>query len=168
MIQQMRAFLIQADGPFTMHYRVNAGPLPAYHWINDPEQGGGRILGEMCHFVDLLSFLCSASPVVVQARGVTSPGGQDVVASIEFEDGSLGTISYLCNGDRTFSKERVEVFGFGCVAVLDDFRRLELVRHGKKQSFHSWLRQDKGHAAGWHAFADVHHSLNRFSEPLVS
>ncbi len=154
MVRGMKAFVTKSGGPFTMHYRVNAGPLPADHWINDPEQGGGRILGEMCHFVDLLSFLCGATPAVVQARGLASPGGQDVVASIEFEDGSLGTISYLCNGDRTFSKERVEVFGGGCVAVLDDFRRLELVRHGKKQSFHSRLRQDKGHAAGWHAFAE--------------
>jgi predicted dehydrogenase/threonine dehydrogenase-like Zn-dependent dehydrogenase len=154
MAQRIEAFLAQAGGPFTMHYRVNAGPLPADHWINDPEQGGGRIRGEMCHFVDLLSFLCGAPPATVQARGLPSPGGQDVVASIEFENGSLGTISYLCTGDRTFSKERVEVFGAGCVAVLDDFRRLELVRHGKKQTFHSWLRQDKGHAAGWHAFAE--------------
>jgi predicted dehydrogenase/threonine dehydrogenase-like Zn-dependent dehydrogenase len=153
MVQPMKMFLAQAGGPFTMHYRVNAGPLPADHWINDPEQGGGRILGEMCHFVDLLSFLCGSPPVTVQARGLSFDGEQDVVASIEFENGSLGTISYLCNGDRTFSKERVEVFGAGCVAVLDDFRRLELVRHGKKQWFHSWLRQDKGHAAGWDAFA---------------
>ncbi len=154
MVQRMKAFLAQAGGPFTMHYRVNAGQLPADHWINDPEQGGGRVLGEMCHFVDLLSFLCSAPPVAVQARGLSSSGGQDVVASIEFENGWLGTISYACNGDRTFSKERVEAFGAGCVAVLDDFRHLELVRHGKKQSFHSWLRQDKGHAAEWNAFAE--------------
>lgn len=154
MVQRMKAFLAAAGGPFTMHYRVNAGPLAADHWINDPEQGGGRILGEMCHFVDLLSSLSDASPVAVQARGLLSSGGQDVVASIEYENGSLGTISYVCNGDRTFSKERLEVFGAGCVAVLDDFRRLELVRHGKKQSFHSWLRQDKGHTAEWNAFAE--------------
>jgi predicted dehydrogenase len=73
---------------------------------------------------------------------------------VEFDNGSLGTVSYLCSGDRAFSKERVETFGAGCVAVLDDFRQLELVRHGKKKSFRSWLRQDKGHAAEWQAFSE--------------
>jgi predicted dehydrogenase len=155
MAQRMKAFLKQNSVPFAMHYRVNAGPLPNDHWINDPEQGGGRILGEMCHFVDFLSFLCGASPVSVQARSLPAPGAeQDVVASIEFDNGSIGTISYLVNGDRAFSKERVEVFGGGSVAVLDDFRRLEFVRHGKKATSRSWLRQDKGHAAEWRAFSE--------------
>jgi predicted dehydrogenase/NADPH:quinone reductase-like Zn-dependent oxidoreductase len=154
MARQMKKFLATAGGPFTMHYRVNAGLLPKDHWINDPEQGGGRILGEVCHFVDFLSFVCEAAPHTVRARSV--PAGvseQDVAITIEFTDGSLGTISYICNGDRTFSKERVEIFGSGCVAVLDDFRWLELVRRGRKQVFRSWLKQDKGHAAEWAAFA---------------
>jgi len=76
------------------------------------------------------------------------------VVAIEFGDGSEATIHYVASGDRSFSKERVEIFGGGCVAVLDDFRRLELVRHGKKQTFRSWLKQDKGHRAEWQAFAD--------------
>ena len=151
---RMKAFLDQTRGPFVLHYRVNAGPLPNDHWINDPEQGGGRILGEMCHFVDLLSFLSGAMPIAVNAQGLSLPGGQDAVASIEFENGSLGTISYLCNGDRAFSKERIEAFGSGGVAVLDDFRRLELVRHGEAQVYRSWLRQDKGHTAEWWAFSE--------------
>jgi predicted dehydrogenase/threonine dehydrogenase-like Zn-dependent dehydrogenase len=154
MIQQMRAFLEQADGRFTMHYRVNAGPLPPDHWINDPEQGGGRILGEMCHFVDLLSFICASSPISVQAIGAPSPSGHDVTVIIEFANGSIGTITYVCNGDRAFSKERVEVFRGGSVAALDDFRRLDLIRHGKKKTFHSRMRQDKGHKSEWRAFAD--------------
>lgn len=154
MAVRMKQFLARAGGRFTMNYRVNAGPLPADHWINDPEQGGGRIIGEVCHFVDFLSFLSGASPIAVQARCSPSEAGdQDVVVSIEFADGSLGTITYVCSGDRAFSKERVEVFGSGCVAVLDDFRRLDLVRHGTKKSFRSWLRQDKGHAGEWQAFA---------------
>jgi predicted dehydrogenase/threonine dehydrogenase-like Zn-dependent dehydrogenase len=155
MARRMKSFIADAGGPFTMHYRVNAGTLPCDHWINDPEQGGGRILGEASHFVDFLSFLCGASPVSVHARSLASLGSeQDVVASLEFDDGSLGTISYLCHGDRAFSKERVEVFGAGCVAVLDDFRQLALVRHGKKKSSRAWLRQDKGHAAQWRAFSE--------------
>jgi predicted dehydrogenase/threonine dehydrogenase-like Zn-dependent dehydrogenase len=152
---RMKRFLKQVNGPFTMHYRVNAGPLPKDHWINDPEQGGGRILGEVCHFVDFLSFICDAAPHAVQARSVQAgPSEQNVAITIEFTDGSLGTISYVCNGDRTFSKERLEIFGGGCAAVLDDFRRLELVLHGRKQVFRSWLKQDKGHAAEWTAFSE--------------
>jgi predicted dehydrogenase/threonine dehydrogenase-like Zn-dependent dehydrogenase len=154
MIRQLRAFLAQAAGPFTMNYRVNAGPLPPEHWLNDPEQGGGRILGEMCHFVDLLSFICASSSISVQARGTSSSRGQDVTATIEFANGSVGTITYVCNGDHAFSKERIEVFRGGTVAALDDFRRLDLIRHGKKKTFHSRLRQDKGHRSEWLAFAE--------------
>jgi predicted dehydrogenase/threonine dehydrogenase-like Zn-dependent dehydrogenase len=155
MARRMKSFLEQVNSPFAMHYRVNAGPLPKDHWINDPEQGRGRILGEVCHFVDFLSFICGAAPHTVHARSVSPEGGEQSVAiTIEFADGSLGNISYVCNGDRTFSKERVEMFGGGCVAVLDDFRRLELVRHGSKRIFRSWLKQDKGHAAEWAAFSE--------------
>ena len=155
MARQIKKFLATAGGPFSMHYRVNAGALPQDHWTTDPEQGGGRILGEVCHFVDFLSFISGAAPRAVHARIVPAGGAaQDVAITIEFADGSLGMISYICNGDRVFAKERIEVFGGGCVAVLDDFRRLELVRHGRKQVFRSWLKQDKGHAPEWAAFAD--------------
>lgn len=154
MAVQMKAFLAQAGGPFSMHYRVNAGPLPKDHWINDSEQGGGRILGEVCHFVDFFCFMSGASPTAVSARSVANPRGEhDVIAALDFSDGSSGVISYLCNGDRAFSKERVEIFGGGCAAVLEDFRRLELCRRGHKQIFRSWMKQDKGHVAEWQAFA---------------
>jgi predicted dehydrogenase/threonine dehydrogenase-like Zn-dependent dehydrogenase len=154
MARRMKDFLSKSASPFTMHYRVNAGALPKDHWIEDPEQGGGRILGEVCHFVDFLSFLCGAPPTAVSARSLNSPSGQDLIASLEFADGSQGTISYLCSGDRAFSKERVEVFGGGSVAVLDDFRHLDLVRRGRKASSRSWLKQDKGHTAEWKAFCE--------------
>ena len=155
MAQQMQSFLRQTASPLIMHYRVNAGALPKDHWINDPEQGGGRILGEVCHFVDFLSFLCAAPPISVSANNYLSVSEDpNAVISIEFADGSLGTIHYACNGDRTYSKERVEVFGGGRVAVLDDFRRLDLVRHGRRQSFRSLLKQDKGHRGEWKALAE--------------
>jgi len=155
MAQRMRAFLAQAGGPFIMHYRINAGTVPRDHWINDPEQGGGRILGEVCHFVDFLSFLSGSQPVFVHAKAVpSSQDEQDVVVTLEFANGWLGTISYICSGDRAYSKERVEVFGCGRAAVLDDFRRLDLVRHGKTKTSRSWLHQDKGHAPEWRAFSE--------------
>jgi predicted dehydrogenase/threonine dehydrogenase-like Zn-dependent dehydrogenase len=153
---KMRAFLKQIQEPLALHYRVNAGFILRDHWVNDPEQGGGRILGEVCHFVDFLTFLAGALPIEVQARSVSSLeqySDDNVIISLRFANGSQGTISYLANGDRSYSKERVEVFGGGAVAVLEDFRRLELVRHGRKQAFHSRLRQDKGHLAEMEAFA---------------
>lgn len=154
MARELKQFLGRPASPLIMHYRVNAGALPKDHWINDPEQGGGRIVGEVCHFVDFLSFLCGAAPVTVQANGFCSGEDQNAVISLEFCDGSLGTIHYACNGDRAFSKERVEIFANSCAAVLDDFRRLDLVRHGKKESMRSWFKQDKGHVAEWQAFAE--------------
>ena len=154
MTQMMKTFLRQANSPLVMHYRVNAGLLPKDHWINDSEQGGGRIIGEVCHFVDFLSFVCGAPPVSLHASGFESSDDQNAVISLEFGDGSVGTIHYACNGDRAYSKERVEVFGGGCVAVIEDFRRLDLVRHGKKKTLRPRLTQDKGHAAEWQAFAE--------------
>jgi predicted dehydrogenase/threonine dehydrogenase-like Zn-dependent dehydrogenase len=152
---KMRAFLKQVQEPLALHYRVNAGFIARDHWVNDPEQGGGRILGEVCHFVDFLTFLAGALPVEVQARSVTTleSSGDNVIVSLRFANGSQGTISYLSSGDRSFSKERVEVFGGGAVAVLDDFRRMELVRHGRKQIFRSRFHQDKGHRGELEAFA---------------
>ena len=154
--QRMKAFLRQVHEPLALHYRVNAGFIAADDWVNDSSQGGGRILGEVCHFVDFLSFLIGAPPVKVETRSLTNPGkysADNVVISLHFPEGSQGTVTYVANGDSSYSKERVEVFGGGAVAALEDFRRLELVRHGRKQIFRSLLHQDKGHCAEWQAFA---------------
>jgi predicted dehydrogenase len=94
--------------------------------------------------------------VEVETHSLPNPGqysNDNIVCSLRFADGSHGTISYLANGDKSYSKERIEVFGGGSVAVLDDFRQLELVRGGKKRVFRSLLRQDKGHRGEWEAFA---------------
>ncbi|HXJ89094.1 MAG TPA: bi-domain-containing oxidoreductase [Candidatus Binatia bacterium] len=155
MVQRLRKFLESISEPLALHYRVNAGYLPLDHWLNDREQGGGRILGEACHFVDLLMFLAGSSIVEVAARPVgSSPrySADNVLISLRFANGSEGTISYLSNGDRSFSKERIEIFGGGSTAVLDDFRRLELIRNGRKEIIHSRWRQDKGHRAEWVEF----------------
>jgi predicted dehydrogenase/threonine dehydrogenase-like Zn-dependent dehydrogenase len=149
----MKAFVKEIQEPLAMHYRVNAGSLHPDHWVNDPQQGGGRILGEVCHFVDFLSFLAGAPPSRVCASAVGAVAAEDHLGiSLEFANGSQGTISYLTNGDKSYSKERVEVFGGGRVAVLEDFRRLELVTQGRKRVFRSLLRQDKGHSGEWKAF----------------
>ena len=158
MAVQLRKFLSENHEPLAIHYRVNAGYIPADHWVNDPEQGGGRILGEVCHFVDFLCFLAGACPVEVQAQTVGNPGQysmDNVVATLKFANGTLGTISYLANGDKSASKERIEVFGGGSVAILEDFRRLELVRNGRKQITRARFGQDKGHKAEMQAFVDA-------------
>jgi predicted dehydrogenase/threonine dehydrogenase-like Zn-dependent dehydrogenase len=158
MAVQLKQFLSENHEQLAIHYRVNAGYIPADHWVNDPEQGGGRILGEVCHFVDFLCYLAGACPTEVQAQTVGNPGQysmDNVVASLKFASGTLGTISYLANGDKSASKERVEVFGGGSVAILEDFRRLELVRNGRKQITRARWGQDKGHRAEMQAFVDA-------------
>ena len=155
---KMKEFFKDIHEPLALHYRINAGFIPADHWLNDPEQGGGRLIGEACHFVDLLCFLTNQSPVEVHAHALTNPGrysNDNVICSLRFADGSQGTISYLANGDKSYSKERLEVFGGGRVAMLEDFRRLELIKQGRKQVLQSRFRQDKGHRSEWSAFVDA-------------
>jgi predicted dehydrogenase/threonine dehydrogenase-like Zn-dependent dehydrogenase len=154
---EMKQFLTRNE-PVVMHYRVNAGFVPADHWVHDPEQGGGRVRGEVCHFVDFLSYLAGAQPLEVQALPLAHSGiysDDNVVVTLRFANGSLGTIHYVANGDKSFSKERVEVFGGGGAAVLEDFRTLELVRNGKRRTVKSRLGQDKGHKAEIDAIAQA-------------
>jgi predicted dehydrogenase len=155
---RMKRFLGEVREPLAIHYRVNAGFLPPDHWLNDPQQGGGRIIGEVCHFVDFLCFLTGSSPVQVETHSLPNAAqysNDNVLCWLRFADGSQATISYFANGDKSFSKERIEVFGGGSVAMLEDFRRLELVQGGKRRVLRSLLRQDKGHRGEWQAFVDA-------------
>jgi predicted dehydrogenase len=156
--QKLKDFFAARQEPLVAHYRVNAGYIPLNHWTHDPRQGGGRIIGEGCHFVDFLTFLVGSPPATVHAQALPDAGRyreDNVVLTLSFPDGSLGTISYLANGDKSFPKERVEVFSGGRVAALDDYRQLETVRDGRRQVYRSRLRQDKGHRAEWEAFASA-------------
>jgi len=157
MAVSLKEFIAGMHEPLIVNYRVNAGYLPPEHWLHDPQQGGGRILGEVCHFVDFLTFLVGQPPFRVSVTALPGIGryqNDNVIANLEFSNGSIGTITYVTNGDRSFSKERVEVFGGGLVAILDDFRKLSLVRDGRKRVQRSFLRQDKGHRAEWERFID--------------
>ena len=155
---RLKGFMEAAGAPLAMLYRINAGPLPADHWLRDLDQGGGRLIGEVCHFIDLMTFLAGSPPVRVEARGL-QPGSADLedslLITVGFAGGGLGSIAYLANGDRSFEKERLEVFGAGRVAVLDDFRRLETSDSGRRRRWTSPWRQDKGHRALWQAFVDA-------------
>ena len=153
---ELRRFLRASDAPLAIHYRVNAGMLPAKHWLHDPEQGGGRLIGEACHFLDFITFLIGALPTRVWAAGLPDAGPyqeDNVMIGLEYGDGSVGTVAYLACGDRSLPKERVEAFGGGRAAVLDDFRRLETYHAGRRHVRQTWLRQDKGHRAEWQVFA---------------
>lgn len=133
------------SGPLSMIYRVNAGAIPADTWIQDKEIGGGRIIGEVCHFIDFLTFLNGSLPVSVSAVALPDPHNlQDTVnISLSFENGSIGSVSYFANGAKSMDKEYVEVYRSGMTAVLNDFRRLEI--HGKGSPFKKkLLSQDKG------------------------
>jgi len=153
--QKIAAFFANRSEPMVLHYRVNAGFLPDTHWLHNPTVGGGRILGEGCHFIDYLISLVGSVPQSVYTAALPNAGryhGDNVVMNFTFIDGSIGTVTYLANGDKSVPKEYLEVFCQGRVAILDDYRSLELVQDGRRQSFKSQLRQDKGHLAGWQAF----------------
>jgi predicted dehydrogenase len=136
-----------------MHYRINAGYIPINHWTHDPAQGGGRVIGEGCHFVDFLAFLAGAAPVSVSAQGLPDSGKyreDNLSMTFTFPDGSVGVVDYLANGDKSFPKERLEVFCGGRVAVLNDFRELELVHDRQRTMVRK--AQDKGWYCEWVAF----------------
>jgi len=142
--------------PLVASYRINAGQLPLTHWTQDPIQGGGRIIGEACHFIDFLTFLVGSPPITVHSLALPDDDRyreDNLVMTFTFADNSIGTVSYLANGDKAFPKERIEVFCGGRVAVLDDFRRLELAHQGKRNIIRSRWRQDKGHRGEWKAFS---------------
>ncbi|MEW6267123.1 MAG: bi-domain-containing oxidoreductase [Thermodesulfobacteriota bacterium] len=144
------------QGPLAAVYRINSGAIPPDSWIQDPELGGGRIIGEVGHFVDTLIFLTGSRPISLFAAGLPDPHGHnDIVQTcLKFADGSVATIAYLANGDRSLPKERLEVFGHGVTAVLDDYKTLTWHARGKKKS-HNLLSQDKGQKNEVRAFLDA-------------
>lgn len=150
-IQRMKQLLTGISEPKTIVMTVNAGHIALDHWTQDRLIGGGRIIGEGCHFVDLLRFL-AASPIVgVQAM---SAGEDKVTATLRFADGSIGTIHYFSNGHKSFPKEQLEVFCGGRVLQLDNFRKLRGYGWSGFQKMDLWS-QDKGQTACVAAFVDA-------------
>ena len=137
-----------AEGPMAMIYRINAGSIPADSWIQDAEFGGGRILGEICHFVDFMSFINGSLPTSVYARTMEDSRGINDTVNIclTYNNGSLGSISYFANGDSSVPKERCEIYCNGCVALVDDFKKLSIHADGKRKGRTQFF-QDKGQKA---------------------
>ena len=145
----LKAFFDGAGEPLVMTARINAGMVPRSHWIQDDAIGGGRIIGECCHFIDWMTFVSGALPVEVHAFAVDAsradfPNRDQLVMSIRFADGSVGSLVYVARGDTRLSKERYEVFAAQRSAVLDDFQQLTTYRDGREQV--AWKgSQAKGH-----------------------
>jgi predicted dehydrogenase len=155
---RMKQLLAGRSQPATIEMLVNAGHLPADHWMHDPQVGGGRIIGEGCHFIDLLTFLVGSPITSVQAVMVGDTNGMatrndHMSVLLSFADGSLGNVHYFSAGHRSFPKESLRLFCQGRVLELDNFRRLR--GYGwpgfKKQNL---FRQDKGHQAEISAFIE--------------
>jgi predicted dehydrogenase len=144
-----------AGAPVSIVYRVNAGRLAPQSWIEHADEGGGRIVGEVCHFVDLCAYL-AGSPVVEVCATRSAAGPDDVMVSLKMANGSMATIAYLIDGDRAAAKERIELFGGGRCGTIDDFRRARVTGAGRAVRHRGWLaRQDKGHVAEIAAFVSA-------------
>jgi polar amino acid transport system substrate-binding protein len=133
------------QAPVSMIYRVNAGAIPHDHWIQDPEIGGGRMVGEGCHFIDLLTFFAGSCPKRVFSSVLPDPMNlNDTLAiNIEFKNGSVGTVMYYANGPKSMPKEYVEIFQSGQTGVIEDFKKLT-IHGGRKKLKKRLLTQDKG------------------------
>ena len=157
-VQKMKSLLDSVSEPKSFIMTMNAGEIPADHWTQDNDVGGGRIIGEACHFIDLMRFLAGSKIVSIQARRMGETNSVAVLedkASITlgFEDGSFGTILYLANGAASFPKERIEVFTAGRVLQLDNFRKLKGFGWPDFKAM-NLMRQDKGQDACAAAFVE--------------
>lgn len=155
-IVKMKSLLTPIKQPKSLIMTMNAGAIPKDHWTQDIERGGGRIIGEACHFIDLMRFLVGHKITSVQARRMGNSDAVDVTEDkaaiiLGFEDGSFGTIHYFANGANSFPKERIEVFAENKVLQLDNFRKLTGFGFKNFKKFNLW-QQDKGQSACAAAF----------------
>lgn len=133
--------------PLVVNIRVNAGLIPKGHWIQNPEIGGGRIVGEICHFIDLMQYFTDAEPVKIFAESISTSNYQitpvdNITVVIKFDNGSIGNLIYLANGDKSMPKEKIEVFGAGNIGIINDFRDGLFYHDGKSTKLKS---NGKGH-----------------------
>ena len=143
------------SGRMTMLYRVNAGHIPAGNWIQDMEIGGGRIIGEVCHFIDFLTFVNGSVPTSLSALSMSDNDNLNdaVNISLKFENGSVGVISYFSNGSKGIPKEYIEINSSGTTAVINDFKEMQTWRNGKLSKT-KLLNQNKGQKEMVRAFVE--------------
>ena len=163
---RLNSFFEDRVEPIYAHYRVNAGLIPSSHWLHDLSQGGGRLIGEGCHFIDYLVFLVGQIPESVHTQALPDNGkykNDNFLITMTFSDGSIGTISYLANGNKSVGKEYLEVFCGGKVGILDDFRKLQLFGQSADRK-REYFKQDKGHASAWNEFVNA--VINNSEAPI--
>lgn len=158
-IQKMHSLLANLDSSKSIIMTVNAGFIPKEHWTQDPVKGGGRIIGECCHFIDLMRFLVGSKITSINGQAMVSNSSRETLLdrssiTLGFEDGSFGTILYLANGAANFPKERIEVFAEGKVLQLDNFRKLKGFGWKNFKKMNLWS-QDKGQTACALAFIEA-------------
>jgi predicted dehydrogenase/threonine dehydrogenase-like Zn-dependent dehydrogenase len=153
-VQKVSTLLKGVTGPKSFVMTVNAGAIPADHWTQDREAGGGRIIGEACHFIDLLRFLAGSRIVSHQVTQMDSATNDSASILLKFADGSMGVVHYLANGSKAFPKERLEVFAAGRVLQLDNFRKLQGFGWPGFSRMNLW-RQEKGQKACAAAFINA-------------
>ncbi|MDT8322944.1 MAG: bi-domain-containing oxidoreductase [Bacteroidota bacterium] len=168
LVVDMRKFFTEVREPAVIHYYVNAGFLPKDHWTQHPSDGGGRIVGEVCHFIDTLQYLTGALPQRVSAECISSDNEavtnyDNVNITLRMTDGSVGVITYVANGDGAIPKERIIMSSGGSTAVMDNFQSLTLARNGKLTRKKG--SGDKGHRNEVIAFMDA---IRRKSAPVIS
>jgi predicted dehydrogenase len=156
-IKIARKLFEETAGPKTVSIRINAGAIPPDHWAQSEEEGGGRLIGEACHAIDLATFLIHSRPVRVFAESIGGPSAPPITddqcfITLRHEDGSISSIGYLAGGDRAYAKERVEIMGGGRIAIIEDFRELTTVINGKVKTEKRW-QQEKGYREEIEAFA---------------
>lgn len=154
LVTRINKLLASSTSPKSMVMTVNAGFIPADHWVHDPVIGGGRVIGEACHFIDLLRFLAAAPIRSVNAVAMDSACKDSVSIQLAFENGSIGVVNYLSNGSKALAKERLEVFCDGAVLQLDNFRALKGFGVTGFKSEKLW-RQDKGQSQCAKTFVDA-------------
>jgi len=157
--QKAKEVIVNRKDPVLIHYRVNAGFVPADHWVHSEEEGGSRVIGEICHFVDLLIYFTGCLPIKIFAERVsgnnkTIINDDNLSIIIKFSDGSLGNIFYSASGDKAFSRERVEIYCEGKTLVIQDFKESQFWLGGKKRKFKT-LNQEMGYNEELKHFAEV-------------
>lgn len=156
LLQELRDFLRESRSRVAATYRVSAGQLPVDHWVHDLEEGGGRMIGEVCHFVDSLAFVTGSEIVEVHSTGygdsqLPVQARDNVAVTLGFANGSVGSILYVADGAARVAKERLEAFSGPRTALLDDYRTLELYGPGGRDK-RGGRRQDKGHQSEIRSF----------------
>jgi predicted dehydrogenase/threonine dehydrogenase-like Zn-dependent dehydrogenase len=153
-VQRIHGLLRSVSGPKSFIMTVNAGAIPSDHWTQDRDVGGGRIVGEGCHFIDLLRFLAGSEIGAIGVSTMDTRTADTVSIELAFRDGSIGTVHYFANGPKAFPKERLEVFAAGRVLQLDNFRKLRGYGWPGFSKMNLWS-QDKGQKACARAFVDA-------------